>query len=621
MSDPLYRSPDRRDPSTAFRSELARAGTITGLAGARHLLWPRFAEIYQGLYHLPRKTRRALQRRWRRSLAGIALLYALGHTSGVPAAQIDVGIGGCTLVDAITAANTDLPARNCPAGSGADTITLPAGSTQPLTSPIGFLAGYSGLPVVDSKIIIEGNGSTIARDRAAPEFRILAIRSTGDLTLRDTAVTGGLVSGGTGGGVRNDGILALINSTVSGNSVGDYGSGGGIYNLGTVTLTDSTVSGNVARFQGYGGGIQNPGTVILDGSTISGNSAGFGGAGVRSSGTITLTRTTVYGNSAGFAGGAVQSSGTAIVTNSTVSGNSAGFAGGGVRNSGTMVLTQSTVSANSAVSEGGGLSNYLAGNLTLVQALITGNSAAQGAEIFNYTGIEGPGTVNADARNLFGHDGSSGLAGFSAGATDIVPIVGPSAVLDAVLGDGGGSTKTHALITGSPAIDAVPAASCMTTGDQRGIVRPQDGDGDTLADCDIGAFEVQLPPPAPPPEANPVDENPRVRCGNKRCDILIKCDAVPGSVGSCDVGVEVFVRSADLRGATRDAPEPRRRIRFAAGVANIPPGETANVRLRLTKRGRRIAETSTRRRLRAVMEIRNSVGGVETVRVRIRLRR
>jgi hypothetical protein len=94
-------------------------------------LLPRFAVYYTQLRALPRRVRRALQRQWRLPLAGIALLLALGQQP-VQAATIPVG-GACTLVDAITAANTDTATGGCPAGSGADTILLPAGSTQTLT--------------------------------------------------------------------------------------------------------------------------------------------------------------------------------------------------------------------------------------------------------------------------------------------------------------------------------------------------------------------------------------------------------------------------------------------------------------------------------------------------------
>ena len=55
----------------------------------------------------------------------------------------------------------------------------------------------------------------------------------------------------------------------------------------------------------------------------------------------------------------------------------------------------------------------------------------------------------------------------------------------AVFAYNGGPTATHALLPGSPAIDAIPAAQCAVADDQRGAPRPA-GPG-----CDSGAFEVQ----------------------------------------------------------------------------------------------------------------------------------
>jgi hypothetical protein len=76
------------------------------------------------------------------------------------------------------------------------------------------------------------------------------------------------------------------------------------------------------------------------------------------------------------------------------------------------------------------------------------------------------------------------------GTSDIVglpPLLGP-------LGDNGGPTPTHALLPGSPALDAGDPAGCrdsqgtLLTSDQRGEPRPQ---GNA---CDIGAFEAGLAP-------------------------------------------------------------------------------------------------------------------------------
>ena len=82
--------------------------------------------------------------------------------------------------------------------------------------------------------------------------------------------------------------------------------------------------------------------------------------------------------------------------------------------------------------------------------------------------------------------------GGSADITGQDPKLGP-------LTNNGGPTETRALLHGSPAIDAGNPATpgsggnaCEAT-DQRGVARPQDGDADGVATCDIGAFERSRP--------------------------------------------------------------------------------------------------------------------------------
>ena len=287
---------------TRFQEQLAKAAALPGLARASAALWPRFAGDYQGLARLPRKVRRALPL-WRRSLGSLALLCALASVPAM-AATINVGVNDCTLVDAITAANSSVATGNCPAGdapfcqtegctSGTDTIVLPTRSTQTLTSVV---SNNTGLPLVTSIITINGNGSIIRRDPAAPQFRILNVDTTGSLTLREATVSGGLVSVPSGGGIRNEGTLVIVNSTVSGNSAANT-SGGGVANFGTMTLTNSTVSGNSARF---GGGVWSNGTLSLINSTITDNGANAHGGGLDNAdnGTLNLTQTLVSRNSA-----------------------------------------------------------------------------------------------------------------------------------------------------------------------------------------------------------------------------------------------------------------------------------------------------------------------------------
>ena len=466
--------------------------------------------------------RRALQRQWRLPLASIALLLALGQHPGL-AATIPVG-GACTLVDAITAANTDTATGGCVAGSGADMIVLPAGSTQTLTEVNNDTYGPTGLPVITSAITIAGNGGTIARDSEAPDFRILAVSHTGELTLQETTVSGGVVPFGrggvvryrSGGGIANyGGILTVTNSTISGNATaqvcGDYprcfgGSGGGVLNSsGTVTVLNSTITGNgghggggIANHGGtvtvrnstiagndgsgqYGGsggsgGVANyGGTVTVLNSTITGN-VGYGGGGIANhSGTVTVRNSTIASNGAHHGGGVLNSSGTLTMLNSTIAGNAAVYGGGVFNDDGTLTVLNSTITGNVAGYSGGGVSNRSffddAGILTLARTLVAGNTAPVGPEINNVPGA----TVLADNRNLFGVDGTAGVEGFSPGATDVVPPAGVllPAILDPTLANNGGPTQTHALVPGSPAVDAggpvcTDATGAPLTTDQRG---------------------------------------------------------------------------------------------------------------------------------------------------------
>jgi hypothetical protein len=61
------------------------------------------------------------------------------------------------------------------------------------------------------------------------------------------------------------------------------------------------------------------------------------------------------------------------------------------------------------------------------------------------------------------------------------------------LANNGGPTLTHALPATSPAVDAVTNVSTCPppNTDQRGITRPQDGNGDGGVACDIGSYERQ----------------------------------------------------------------------------------------------------------------------------------
>jgi hypothetical protein len=500
-------------------AEAARNATLNHIIKAREAeLLPLFAAHYERLTALPRCARRRLQRHGRRSLAALALWLALGATPAL-AAVINVG-GGCSLPRAIAAANADARVGACARGSGADTIRLRPGSTHTLSAVNnGEPYGPTGLPVIRSTITIAGNGGAIRRAANAPNFRIFSVGGDGELTLQNTVVSGGASARGGGvylvGSSLGNGTLTLANSIVTGNTGCGVDSRGDTYHYGYLTINNSTVSRNAkcgvnagssevtvtnSTISGNtGAGVRlwyYSNARVID-STIAGNQGKLGGGMFIQRSRVGMTSSTVSGNTAQSGGGMHVDYGIASLINSTVSGNSAARGGGlyaeQYADSGVILsLRDSTVTGNNAAEAGGGILMHDLGALTLERTIVSGNAAPAGREVL----LENSATASAARFNLFGHGNDAGLVGFSAGATDIVPPGPVAAVLNTALAFNGGPTRTHVLVAGSPAIDAVTDGSCPPpAADQRDISRPQDGNQDGGVACDVGAVELTNAPP------------------------------------------------------------------------------------------------------------------------------
>jgi hypothetical protein len=179
------------------------------------------------------------------------------------------------------------------------------------------------------------------------------------------------------------------------------------------------------------------------------------------------------------------------VINSTISGNSAESGGGGLGNhndNGTVTLLQTTVTNNTADSDendhgdGGGIHNA-GGTVTLTNTIVAGNTDGSAGPDPIHPDISGD--ITGNSYNLIGDTtGGMGSAGMYSDMASTDPLLGP-------LADNGGSTETHALLGGSPAINYVPSSECILPVDQRGISRPQG------SDCDIGAYERVCRPVSP----------------------------------------------------------------------------------------------------------------------------
>jgi hypothetical protein len=312
----------------------------------------------------------------------------------------------------------------------------------------------------------------------------------GMLTVQNSTLSGNSADAG-GAIFNNDGTLIITNSVVSGNSAG---STAGIFNYGNLavltitnslfsgnsagvihvqsgmaTVTNSTFSGNSATIHGGAGAIEvATGIVTVTNSTFSGNS-GTSGGGIITNGTTTVTNSTFSNNSASYGAGIING-GNLTVINSTFSGNSAAISGGGIYNNGTLTVTNSTVSGNSATSNGGSLFNNFGGTLHLKNTILANSSGTN--DCYNFSGD----TIATNINNLIETNSTSG---HSCGT----PALMSDPLLDS-LNNNGGPTKTLALLSGSPAINAGNDATCSST-DQRGVARPYG------SHCDIGAYEYQ----------------------------------------------------------------------------------------------------------------------------------
>jgi hypothetical protein len=142
----------------------------------------------------------------------LSVLLVLSHP--LWAATIIVDEKTCTLVDAVTAANTDHAAGGCVAGSGDDRLVLTTDVS--LTAPyVDAYGSDTAFPVITSEITIDGNGFTIERDPGAPPFRLFAVGTDGTLQLNDASLIGGDAGSGAlnGGAVYNEGTTRRFSPT------------------------------------------------------------------------------------------------------------------------------------------------------------------------------------------------------------------------------------------------------------------------------------------------------------------------------------------------------------------------------------------------------------------------
>jgi predicted outer membrane repeat protein len=280
--------------------------------------------------------------------------------------------------------------------------------------------------------------------------------------------------------------LDITNTRFNGNAALTWG--GAIFSnstIGQTSIKGSLFSDNRAGelINGEGGAIYNNGTVdLITKTTFSGNYSDKDGGGIYNTGTITsLERSTFSTNTADNNGGGIlngSAGGDLLVVNSTFSGNNASGKGGGVMSEGLLTVTNATFSRNGA-SFGGGIAAAVSATQKFhLTNTILANSTT-GGDCYNLLGN----TLNTNTNNLIEVNGPAGhLCG--------TPAVTDDPQLDPLANNGFKKAQTHALAITSPALDAGSDPDCPEK-DQRGRLRPADGDANGSFICDIGAFERQ----------------------------------------------------------------------------------------------------------------------------------
>ncbi|MGI8639953.1 MAG: choice-of-anchor Q domain-containing protein [Pyrinomonadaceae bacterium] len=355
---------------------------------------------------------------------------AVDVTAGNGVCETATGNGVCTLRAAIGETNALASDDTITFAAGITTVTLTSGVEIQMDSPQGALT-------------INGRGANIFTIDGGAGLNRIFFMNNALVTITDVALTGG-------------------------NGVGTFNRfGGAIYVVGgSLTLNSTVVRNNGASDIFFGGGI------YYNGGT-----------------SHRIINSTFSGNTALQCGGFFFRVGNLNMLNSTVSGNFAteidlGF--GGLCNSGTMNIRNSTITNNSATNgAGGGVFNNEV--LSIGNTIIAGNTASAQPEIYNSGG-----TITSEGNNLVGDstgDSANTINPITYQFSDILdtlPMLGPLTLAN------GGTTPTHALLSGSPAIDAgsnTLANMAGLTTDQRGFARIVNGDRDPSVIVDIGSYE------------------------------------------------------------------------------------------------------------------------------------
>jgi hypothetical protein len=215
-----------------------------------------------------RRMQRAINNDWRAASwrGGWRLLLALTLALGLLS-------GGLPLANVARAASYTCDEAGLDAA-------LADGGLVTFTCTAATTITVSATKAIAKDMILDGGGLiTISGDNTRQIFTVAAGVTA---TIRNLTITKGKATNDDGGGIRNEGTLALTGVALVSN-VTSGGNGAGVSNSGTLTVANSTITNNLTTSTkinnndvGGAGSVYNAGTLTVTGSTLYNNSAGQG---------------------------------------------------------------------------------------------------------------------------------------------------------------------------------------------------------------------------------------------------------------------------------------------------------------------------------------------------------
>ena len=360
---------------------------------------------------------------------------------------------------------------------------------------------FNGDLDIRGDVTLVGAGSNRTFLDAAQIDRALDVQAGSLFRLEHLTLRNGL-STGYGGALRNQGETTLEHVRLQENRVyapePAAGAGGAIANFFVLTLRSCLLQNNHSHAEvpghGQGGALYNSHQLTVRNSTLDNNSSSDGldtgrGGALYNQGYADIARSSFTRNVLGEygAGSAILNAegGVLKLTNSTLSQNRAHYGQGALANgyaasSGNAGTQAQLVHVTLADNSGNNALSNLA-SVVVRNSLIAGNFYIPDEGPRRPSNCKHQGSYYLARGLLLGSDTGQCQSDFP--LDDALTF---SQVLEPLAGNGA-SPLTHALRPGSPALDAGQGTCAQT--DQRKVKRPQDGDGDGLAVCDLGAYE------------------------------------------------------------------------------------------------------------------------------------